>query len=93
MNESTPGQDCPPGEHDPDAKNYDIVRVRRVDGKDVVVHIDAQPRQPCGEPPKLVVKCRANASTTPYEQKITVEPSAAVGCVVEDSRASARSST
>jgi hypothetical protein len=82
--ETTPGQDCPAGEKDVDAKNYDLTRVRRVDHKDVIVHIDSLPRPPCGDPPKVVIRCRANGSTSAYEEKLTVGPSAAIGCVAQD---------
>jgi hypothetical protein len=82
--ETTPGQDCPPGEKDVDSKNYDLTRVRRVDRKDVVEHIDAIPRPPCGDPPKVIVRCRANGAAAAYEDKMTVGPSAAVGCIAED---------
>jgi hypothetical protein len=82
--ETTPGQDCPPGEKDVDSKNYDLTRVRRVDHKDVVIHVDSLPRPPCGEPPKVAIRCRANGGASAYEEKLTVGPSAAIGCVAQD---------
>jgi len=86
VSEQVPGLDCPAGERDVDAKEYDLARIRRVDGKEVTFHIDAEPRPPCGDPPKAIIHCRVNGTTTPFEEKLVVSPSTPVACVAEDTK-------
>jgi hypothetical protein len=74
------GVDCPEGS-DLDAKNYDFVRVQRVDDKEVSFHVDTAFGEPCGKPPEATVACKPSSSAAPPGEKLSVPPATAVACI------------
>lgn len=85
VTETLPGVDCPPKPRAADAALYDLVRVRRIDNKDVKFHLDAFPSDPCGAPPQGHVRCRpTGAGTEPLKEKLEVGLATTVSCVAQD---------
>jgi hypothetical protein len=81
VNETELGVDCPVSADDA-AKNYDLVRVQRVDDKDVTYHVDSGFGPPCGKPPVAAITCKPDHSTEALSGKLIVEPATKVVCVV-----------
>jgi hypothetical protein len=79
------GTDCPSSQ-DAAAKNYDLVRVQRVDDKDVSFHIDTVFGEPCGRPPEAGITCKADRTTDPLVENLKVEPGTKVACVASGLR-------
>jgi hypothetical protein len=75
------GVDCPPNP-DVASKNYDLVRVQRVDDKDVTFHIDTDFGVACGKPPTAGITCKPDHTTATLTGKLSVEPATKVACVV-----------
>ncbi len=85
--ETVLGGDCPerPGV---DARDYDFVRVPRVDDKEVSFHVDTTLGEPCGKPPETAVSCKPRGTSAPREERLSVQPDTAVDCTVSDLKSS-----
>jgi hypothetical protein len=87
VTETALGVDCPKGP-DVTEKNYDFVRVQRVDDKEVSFHVDTVIGDPCGKPPLALVACKPSGSSAPSEEKLSVEPATPIACVVSGLKSS-----
>jgi hypothetical protein len=75
------GVDCP-STPDTSAKSYDLVRVQRIDDKDVTFHLDSEFGEACGKPPSAALACKPDNTQTPLAPKLTVEPATKIACLV-----------
>jgi hypothetical protein len=87
VTETALGVDCPESS-DLDARNYDFVRVQRVDDKEVSFHVDTAFGDPCGRPPEARVACKPNGAMSPPDEKLSVQPETAVACVASSLKSS-----
>jgi hypothetical protein len=87
VTETALGVDCPDGP-DVNAKNYDFVRVQRVDDKEVSFHVDTAFGEPCGKPPEAAVACKPNGTTLSPDEKLSVQSETAVVCVASNLKSS-----
>jgi hypothetical protein len=87
VTETVLGADCPPVA-DSASKSYDVARVPRIDDKDVTFHVDSESSDACGEPPDATVACKADHSSTPLVEKLSVEPATKVACLVSEVKTS-----
>lgn len=87
VTESELGAECPAN---PDlvSKNYDLVRVPRVDDKPVTFHVDTELGEPCGKAPDATIVCKPDHSSAPLVEKLSVDPATKVTCQVAELRAS-----
>jgi hypothetical protein len=84
LSEVEVGVDCPnaAGGADVSAKNYDLVRLQRVDDKDVTFHVEPGFGAPCGKPPVATITCKPDHTNEPLSGKLSVPPATKVACVV-----------
>jgi hypothetical protein len=87
VTESELGTDCP-ANADAASKNYDLVRVQRIEDKPVDFHVDTELGEPCGKPPEATIACRPDGSSGPLVAKLSVDPATKVACQVSALQAS-----
>lgn len=87
VTETALGADCP-DRPDADAKDYDFVRVPRIDDKEVSFHVDTVFGEPCGKPPEATVSCRPKGASASRDEKLNVQPETAVDCIVSGLKSS-----
>jgi hypothetical protein len=81
VTETALGVDCPQTA-DVDARDYDLVRVARVDDKEVSFHVDTAFAEPCGKAPVATVACKPKGASAPQDEKLSVPPATPVECIV-----------
>jgi hypothetical protein len=81
LSETELGVDCP-SNPDTSAKSYDLVRVQRVDDKDVTFHIDTEFGEACGKAPSATLMCKPEGTTAAVATKLSVDPATKVSCLV-----------
>jgi hypothetical protein len=81
------GADCP-STQDSAAKNFALVRVQRIDDKDVSFHVDTAFGDPCGAAPEAGITCKRDHSDDPLTADLKVEPGTKVACIASGLKAS-----